>query len=380
MSLLRPVTADELRRATIFQLTMTSPTDGWAVGGIYAPSNDPARRAGLILHYHEQQWWLVDDSLPVAILNSIAMVSPSDGWVTGSNLSRNGQRQVQSFVIRYTGDHWQPVEVPFQASERSYFGGIKMWSPDEGWLVVESTSSWEPPIWSLLLHFQRGTWTQVVVPIPTVWDFAPVGPDELWIVGNPSTLHRQDSMLAHYHQGQWTTMSAPDHVLLRTLYMLSATAGYAIGQQPEPRGRGIWPRDPDPPAAVLQYDGSTWSPIEIGADRQAQEIMMFDEGDLWAFVRTPTPPPPFRANDMVSAAQHSVGRRVGSGGSGVRWELQAVDVSFSDLIRIGPAMARAAPGEYWARADYVVPPKRHENFHLGLLHFVDGAWQQYQPG
>jgi hypothetical protein len=88
MSLLRPITADELRRAAIVDLTMTSPTDGWAVGCLYAP-DQRTRQAGLILRYYDHQWWLVDDPLPVALLTSIAMLSPSDGWVTGNNLTRN---------------------------------------------------------------------------------------------------------------------------------------------------------------------------------------------------------------------------------------------------------------------------------------------------
>jgi CheY-like chemotaxis protein len=350
-----------LERATIIDLAMTSPTEGWLVGGIYAPGNDPALQSGLILRYHDGQWRPIDDPLPLAFLNSIAMVSPTDGWVTGYNRS-----QRQSYLLRYTGDHWQPVTVPYQAPSEGYFGGIKMRSPDEGWLVVDSKSSFDPPVWSLLLHYQHGTWTQVTVPIPTVWDFAPVGPDELWIVGNSSTRNRRDSTLAHYRAGQWTTTPAPDHALLRTLRMPSAAAGYAVGWQPQPPD---WKRDPPPPAVVLQYDGTTWSPIPTGADPEAQQIVLFDDSDAWAFVRTPTAHPMY---DVVSAVQRTVG------GIGSPWQWQAVDWPFTDITHVGP-MVRAAPGEYWAAAQHAELPLRHENHHWGLIHVVDGAWREYPP-
>jgi CheY-like chemotaxis protein len=354
-------TGDLLERATIFDLAMTSPTDGWLVGAVFAPDSHTLQ-AGLIMRYHDGQWRPVDDPLPVAFLNSIAMVSPTDGWATGHD-----EFHFQSYLLRYTGDHWLPAAVPYASPGGSYFGGIKMRSPDEGWLVVDSKSSFDPPVWSLLLHYQHDTWTQVTVPIPTVWDFAPVGPDELWIVGNSSTRNRRDSTLAHYQAGQWTTTPAPDHVLLRTLHMPSAAAGYAVGVQPEPAG---WKRNSEPPAVVLHYDGTTWSPIPTGADPEAQQIVLFDDTDAWAFVRTPTAHPMY---DVVSAAQRTVG------GIGSQWQWQAVDWPFTDITHVGP-MVRAAPGEYWAAAQHAVLPLRHANYHWGLLHFVDGTWREYPPG
>src|SRR5262249_38900752 len=158
---------------------------------------------------------------------------------------------------------------------------------------------------SLLLHYQHGTWSRVTVPIPTVWDFAPVGPDELWIVGNSSTAIRQDSTLAHYRAGQWTTTPAPGHVLLSVLSLLSPTDGYAVGWQPQrttaPGGT------PPPPAAVLQYDGARWQPIQTGADVRAQTVVVFDHHDGWAFVQ---PQPPSSGNPLpnvpIATAQHEV--------------------------------------------------------------------------
>src|SRR5258708_5367092 len=69
-------------RATIFDLTMTSPTEGWLVGAIFN-ADFRTTQAGMILHLSHCQWQPVSDPLPNAFLDSIAMVSPTEGCVTG---------------------------------------------------------------------------------------------------------------------------------------------------------------------------------------------------------------------------------------------------------------------------------------------------------
>jgi hypothetical protein len=341
-------------RATIFDLTMTSPSEGWLVGAIFN-TDFQTTQAGMILHLSNCQWQPVPDPLPNAFLDSISMVSPAEGWVTG--YTRSGA----NYLLHLTHGHWQQVAAPYQATDGSYFSGIKMLSPDEGWLVVSSKSSFQPPIWSLLLHYQHGTWSRVAVPIPTVWDFTPVGPDELWIVGNTSTLNRQDSTLAHYRAGQWTTTPAPNHVLLNALRLLSPTDGYAVGWQPQP---ATWTQSSPPPAAALQFDGAAWRPIQTGADAAAQTVVLFDHGDGWAFVQ-----PLDSANGLPNAPIATVQHEVGGHWQHVPWP-------FTDVISIG-TVVRASPGEYWATASYQIPPGSFGDFGWELLHFVNGAWTAY---
>jgi hypothetical protein len=341
-------------RATIFDLTMTSPTEGWLVGAIFN-TDFRTTQAGMILHLSHCEWQPVSDPLPNAFLDSISMVSPTEGWVTGYTMSGN------NYLLHYTHGHWQQVTVPYQATDGSYFGGIKMLSPDEGWIVIGSKSSFQPPIWSLLLHYQHGIWSRVTVPTPTVWDIAPVGPDELWIIGNSSTLNRQDSTLAYYHAGQWTTTPAPDHVLLASLLLLSPTDGYAIGWQPQPTNANPVP---PPPAAVLQFDGAAWKPIQTGANVAAQTVVLFDHTDGWAFVQPPGSAG-LPGNVPIASAQHEVGGH---------W--QNVPWPFTDAIGIRPVV-RASPGEYWAAAQFQIGPPTEGDFYWGVLHYVQGTWTAY---
>jgi ClpX C4-type zinc finger len=364
MNTSKPITVDLPERATIFELAMTSPTEGWLVGAVFAPDHRTVQ-SGLIMRYHDHAWRPIDDPLPVAFLDGIAMVSADEGWVTGYT-----QNKSHSYLLHYTGGHWQPVAVPFEPTGGSYYGGIRMRSADEGWIVVNPEFSWKGQIESLLLHYRHGAWTPVTVPTPLVWDFAPVGPDDLWLVGSASVRRsdRRDSTLAHFQQGRWTATPAPDHALLGSLRMWSASAGYAVGSPPQPPG---WKGSSPPPAVVLRYDGRTWDPIQTGTDPAAQQIELFDDTDAWAFVRTPPPLP--LANDVVSAVQRTVGQL------GSQWQWRAVSWPFTDIIHIGP-MVRAAPGEYWAAAKYVVPPEYPQNFHWELVHFTtNGSVDEYPP-
>lgn len=361
-SISKSITVDLPERATIFELTMTSPSEGWLVGGVFAPDFHTLQ-SGLIMRYHDHAWRPVDDPLSIAFLDGIAVISPDDGWVTGFS-----QDKSRSYLLRYVDGHWRQVAVPFQPTGGSYFGGIRMLSADEGWIVVNPERSWRGQIRSLLLHYQNDTWTPVTVPTPLIWDFVPVGPDDLWLVGNASTKgpHRNDSTIGHYQQGQWTATPAPGRALLGALCMQSATTGYATGWQPS-FSRGALP----PPAVVLQDDGTGWHSIQTGADPAAQEIVLLDRMDAWAFVKVhPKESDPRWPNDVIATSQHA------SGTLDLSW--QNVDWPFTDITHIG-SMVRAAPGEYWAAAHYAVPPYADGDFRWELLHFVDGAWHEYPP-
>lgn len=358
------ITVELPERATIFELVMTSANDGWLVGAVFAPDAETLQ-SGLIMRCHDQAWRPIDDPLPVAFLDGIAMVSTEEGWATG-----HSQDKRQSYLLHYSSGHWRQVATPFQPADGKYYGGIRMLSPDEGWIVVNSASSWRGQIESLLLHYYGGSWVPISVPTPVVWDFVPVGPDDLWLVGNASTLgpKRKDSTIAHFQQGQWTAVPAPEHVLLGALCMPSGAAGYATGWQPHPP----YPTGPSqPPAVVLAYDGTTWTPLQTGADPVAQEIHLLGSTDAWAVSKTrPKPLDGPSPNDVVSAVQHTTGA--------LDQPWPTVDWPFTDIIHLGP-IVRAASDEYWAAALSQTLPLGKDSFRWELLHFAAGSWREYPP-
>ena len=62
LSTSKPITVDLPERATIFELTMTSPTEGWLVGAVFAPDHRTLE-SGLIMRYHDYAWRPIDDPL-----------------------------------------------------------------------------------------------------------------------------------------------------------------------------------------------------------------------------------------------------------------------------------------------------------------------------
>lgn len=72
-------------------IQMVGPGEGWVVGGYTRPSIS----IGVILHYKDGAWSLVDESLP-APLNAIDMVSVDEGWAVGN----------QGQVLHYKDGRW----------------------------------------------------------------------------------------------------------------------------------------------------------------------------------------------------------------------------------------------------------------------------------
>src|SRR5260221_13963872 len=105
LSISKAITVDLPERATIFELAMTSPTEGWLVGAVFAPDHRTLQ-SGLIMRYHDHEWRPIDDPLPVAFLDGIAMGSPIDRGETGYDQTRS-----QSHSLHYTGGDRQTVAV-----------------------------------------------------------------------------------------------------------------------------------------------------------------------------------------------------------------------------------------------------------------------------
>ena len=108
-----------------------------------------------------------------------------------------------------------------------------------------------------------------------------VSADEGWAVGNTGpcdanpindiTLsdHCQttnlDSLLMHYQDGTWTTVPVTFKGTLQTIFMLSATDGWAGGEH-----------------LFVHYDGHTWKPMPNPNGVSLQRLQMLSDTDGWA--------------------------------------------------------------------------------------------------
>jgi hypothetical protein len=212
----KPTPHDGLRA-----VQMLSPTEGWAVGSSYVA---PSATGVLILHYHNGQWRRVPVpsnaqlGVPAANLSSIAMVSADEGWAVGGGFSSSDSNYVPSaFILHYSGGRWTRYGSLMRDAELS---AVQMLSPTDGWIGGSSG-----------------------------------GPD---VVANPAT-----SLMLHYDGTRWIPVQVPPVVSITRLDVLSATDGWATGED-----------------KILHYDGQQWTIFQEVP--QVTGLAMDSASDGWA--------------------------------------------------------------------------------------------------
>lgn len=109
----------------LYSVYMLSSAEGWAVG-----------ENGIILHYASGAWTTYPVNPPVAnpsILKSVHMVSPSEGWIAGDEggISPSLANTMNGIILHYSDGSWSQQSSP--AAE--YLESVFMVSSTEGWIV-----------------------------------------------------------------------------------------------------------------------------------------------------------------------------------------------------------------------------------------------------
>lgn len=231
-------TASSGQLGTLDSVAMVSASDGWAVGTI-------------ILHFDGHQWQRTSDPVTNELV-SVAMVSSSDGWAAGDGV-----------FLHFDGHNWKKVyEVPNASLSRVF-----MLSATDGWAVGATRASNASPAYALLLHYDGTSWQQVALPqrYESLEDTFMVSPSEGWAVGLDQTSH---VALLHFHHAIWSQMPLPpDRVPPSHLWMVSSTDGWLTGQP------------------ILHYQGGAWSPIatpSTGLTGLLRGIDMVSSSQGWA--------------------------------------------------------------------------------------------------
>jgi hypothetical protein len=266
------------------ELAMVSPGEGWAVGSVSpagggtggatsaTPSlENPESANALILRFHNCTWTPVATNYPGTRLSSISMDSPSDGWAVGGVLG-------MPLALHYKNGVWASVALPGQNALQGGYAAVRMRSSDEGWIVVEYTKDQRGNTSSTLLHLVNGQWSAVNVPLEYVEDVLPVGQDEAWVAGNVSDSPLTPA-LYHYHAGEWTSAALPSGIFIDRLRMDSPTDIWASAHAIVPLNS----EGSQAAAVVFHYDGATWAQVNLGNGEKAQLVQAFDASAAWAF-------------------------------------------------------------------------------------------------
>jgi len=203
---------------------MVSSTEGWAVG-----------RAGTILHYSGGAWTALATSLvptsPVSLLDFHAVYynTASDGWITGNF----------GVILHFDGSNFGTVTSPTINNFTSISFGPPVTgpvNPNDGWAVgnASTVAPSEPTIY----HWNGFMWTKGVA-IGATNDLNSVfmvNSGDVWAVGGgPHSTATCSATLCpvilHYTGGSWNTITPPPgNYRLKSVFMVSPTEGWAVGQ------------------------------------------------------------------------------------------------------------------------------------------------------
>ncbi len=278
---------------TLNSIFMVSASDGWAVGSV--------NNSLLVVHYNGNQWERLNNptggALPAGSseLKQVVMVSATEGWAVGS--ARDLSNVSSGLILHYTGGVWTPQATIPDVS----LSGLAMLSPTEGWAVGVTRFQQ-----GALLHYTGGVWTRVQAFGSTLDQIVMTSPNDGWIVGTsfPSgSAEATGPSLWHYDGSAWAEAAIPGIDVVTRLSMRSASDGWAVGFKLP----GAQASTTFAPAASIagdtvfaHYDGNGWTTVQTMQRILIRGLFQDASGDGWAVGSEDTPP----ANGAVTGSHN----------------------------------------------------------------------------
>ncbi|HET9111016.1 MAG TPA: hypothetical protein VFN78_09350 [Ktedonobacterales bacterium] len=206
-------------------VSMVSPDDGWAVGGI---SGDPTT---LLMQYSRGQWTVLPK--PAGLQDhsdfaAVSMVSHNDGWALASMDIPLGDRynsfRPGSVFLHYDGSAWRIASPVFPLHAEQTTSALLMLSSTDGWATSDNET----------LRYDGVAWREVTALTDKQWgggsSIAATGPNNVWIA-------RFTGDILHFDGSAWTEQRItvpfgqqwPGAILLHGIAMLSPHDGFAVG-------------------------------------------------------------------------------------------------------------------------------------------------------
>ncbi len=352
------IKVDMPQHAIVGSMVMTSPTDGWAAGSVM--TQDVTTSKSLIWKVSQCHWTPISLDLTGIALGPISMDSASDGWVWGMNASDG------IILLHYSNGIWNRSPTPTElALGQDYPGSLQAFGPGDVWISAythkTSTGQMSP---MALLHLYNGTWTSVTSPVPMISSLAPVGPNDLWLAGVTNDSHPTFEF-AHYHAGKWNVMDAPT-VGEDTLHAVSPTDIWASASMQ---------------AAFAHYDGVAWRDASQGLPPvTGSRVESYVSGDGARWIVQSIQQQQVNGFGASPITISNVWREVGGQWQDLQWP-------YHDLY-IVHSWASVSDGEFWAIGGYMVevpdPTQTNSSGYSGMgytqtvvLHYADGVWTRY---
>lgn len=354
------------------------------------------------------------------VLNSISMVSQSEGWAVGVTRLRVPSAQTGSpeygdpVILHYTQGHWKPVPLPPDLKSRIgchatgslcpaiSLRSISMVSATDGWAVGNTLLPLyaDGIIVGVVFHYTGGKWVFDRLLGSALSSVFMRTASDGWIVGKGSNgwsgSNKGNAPVFHYNGSTWTPVNDPAFAsfIPRTIIALSPTGVWLDGT--DFSGSGF---DGDAPEVILRYDGSRWSRqiTDLGNSR-IYGMAMFSTGEGWAVGSLSGGTGPHPAHPQKALVEHYSGGKwqqdasfaspsassgyslygIAMASAGEGWAVGSDGLIVHDLGGTwtqvpGPtgqtllSIAMTSPGEGWAVGDGGT-----------ILHYFNGTWSLYQ--
>ncbi len=265
-------------------IAMVSPNEGWIVG----TNGDSYHPGPLILHYLNGRLFQANVVAPPAgwptalSLHHVVMSSVTDGWAVGPDEGLCPS----SLLLHYFGGQWK-LESTLAGTT---LGGISMLSPTDGWAVGTQEACGQGTYTPVLFHYNGKNWTPVQLPADVIQlgQVVMTSATDGWAIGEKqaSGSAGNPNLLLHYDGQAWSEVdstglaqSGPVYPLYLTdIAMISATDGWLVGTIPGPNGVSAG-------ALLFHYDGKQWSKVNtpLGAIQggQVTSLSLAPDGAGW---------------------------------------------------------------------------------------------------
>lgn len=230
-------------------IAMVSATDGWVVlGGPLSGSSDLADST--FYRWNGSSWNKFETvtAANAVSLESLDMLSPTDGWATGSF-------NFGTIYYRWNGGSWQLVSEKFN----SFVGAsIDMLSPIDGWNVG----------FSGIARWNGSDWVDESSPVPQeLNDVAMVSPSDGWIVGggldyDPDTgeLIPEPGVILRWNGTSWGQVPSPVDDRLLAVDIISANDAWIAGDN----------------GTILHWNGVSWIEVPVPTTQSGSELVGID--------------------------------------------------------------------------------------------------------
>ena len=265
-------------RNQLLGVVALSPSDVWAVGNYYSPSQ------ALVEHWNGTSWAQVTSPAPGdSTLNAIAATSPTNAWAVGT--SYNGTA-VQTLVLHWNGTKWSTVASP----NPSCPSGLNL----DAAAATSSTNAWavgdcdtETASQTLVLHWNGTKWTRVASPSPScpgggvdLNGVAALSSTAAWAVGDCDTSSGVQTVILQWNGTAWKRVASPDP---------GGSRGSALSAVAASSSANAW--------AVGDYG--------IGTLTATQTLVLHWNGTAWSQVASPDPGASGSQNNLLAVADLS---------------------------------------------------------------------------